>query len=112
MAQSKRAKVANYLCRLNFRSPLGAPAINDLRFWTRLGLKSVQYSRTKSPPSHPRGVTGKAHVSNFYPGPVRPGFPELRGSSNRGLAQENFRRGAVAPTPRRSRSSREACPLL
>src|SRR5215471_6567283 len=24
MAQSKRAKVANYLCRLNFRSPLGS----------------------------------------------------------------------------------------
>src|SRR5262249_58371653 len=24
MAQSKRAKVANYLCRLNFRAPLGS----------------------------------------------------------------------------------------
>src|SRR5262249_32738652 len=31
MAQSKRAKVANYLCRLNFRSPLGsANAIKHL----------------------------------------------------------------------------------
>src|SRR5262245_14540150 len=31
MAQSKRAKVANYLCRLNFRSPLGSANIfNDL----------------------------------------------------------------------------------
>src|SRR5262245_12806835 len=29
MAQSKRAKVANYLCRLNFRSPLGSA--NDFR---------------------------------------------------------------------------------
>src|SRR5215471_21228095 len=31
MAQSKRAKVANYLCRLNFRSPLGsANSFKDL----------------------------------------------------------------------------------
>jgi len=29
MAQSKRAKVANYLCRLNFRSPLGSA--NDIK---------------------------------------------------------------------------------
>src|SRR5215831_16676598 len=34
MAQSKRAKVANYLCRLNFRSPLGSA--NDYKSIARL----------------------------------------------------------------------------
>jgi len=35
MAQSKRAKVANYLCRLNFRSPLGSA--NQINCLYRIG---------------------------------------------------------------------------
>src|SRR5215475_6338704 len=58
----------------------GASNFNDLGFWARLGLKSVQYSRTKSPPSPSRGHWESAYFK-FLPGPVRPGFPELRGSS-------------------------------
>src|SRR6516165_8350942 len=73
MAQSKRAKVANYLCRLNFRSPLGSASnFNDLGFL---------------------GEAGKAHISKFYPGPVRPGFPELRGSSSRGTSSRKLSSG-------------------
>src|SRR6516225_2288554 len=42
MAQSKRAKVANYLCRLNFRSPLGS-ANNFKELSSRGILEGVTY---------------------------------------------------------------------
>src|SRR5262245_52742238 len=42
MAQSKRAKVANYLCRLNFRSPLGSA--NDFSELSQLRLRLCPFA--------------------------------------------------------------------
>src|SRR5215468_5094382 len=55
------------------------------------GLRS-NIAERKAPESPPRGHW-EAHISNFYPGPVRPGFPELRGSSSRGTSSRKLSSG-------------------
>ena len=45
MAQSKRAKVANYLCRLNFRSPLGSASAF---LFTLIRLRFCRISQTST----------------------------------------------------------------
>src|SRR6516164_2011601 len=49
MAQSKRAKVANYLCRLNFRSPLGSANIfKDLSDLRPFGVQHLSNKRLRT----------------------------------------------------------------